>query len=110
MKTSGTTFAPALVATIFLSFFSVASCAEAPEGKISVEGVAQVQVVPDEIHFTVGVNANEITAAKAYQVAESRMAEAMRILRRIKIPEQNVQAVSISLTPVIDYKNQNEVI
>lgn len=100
-----------IMVCVCISLFSaLALAAEQPVASVTVTGTAQVQVVPDEIRFTVGINANELTAAAAYQTVEARMEQAIKILHRLRIPEQDIQAVSLSLTPVIDYKNRNQVI
>lgn len=80
------------------------------KGMVLVQGRGQVQVVPDEIRFTVGITANELTAQLAYRQVEERMVQAMRLLKKLGIEDHDIQAVSISLTPVIDYKQRQKVI
>jgi hypothetical protein len=79
-------------------------------GFVAVQGYASVQVVPDEIHFNVGVSATEPTAQEAYNVVESRMQLAMQQLNSLSIEAHDIQAVNVSLTPVIDYKQREKII
>lgn len=89
------------------------ACAEQQPGAagfVAVQGHASVKVVPDEIHFTIGISTTEPTAQGAYNVVESRMQQAMQKLKQLTIAEHDIQAVALSLTPVIDYKQRNKII
>lgn len=74
-----------------------------------LQGKGSVSVEPDEIRFVIGVDARAPTASKAYQEVESKMKQVMSVLKRLDIPERDIQAMNLSLQPVIDYKNQQRI-
>lgn len=77
---------------------------------IVVYGSASVSVEPDQIKFVIGVDARAPTAEKAYSDVESKMKQVLSALKRLDIPERDIQAMDFSLQPVIDYKQQQKII
>ena len=106
-----------LSAALALSALVVAPLASASDsvGKhdiktLHVQGKDSVSVEPDQLQFVVGIDARAPTADRAYQQVENKMREVVALLKRLNIPEQDVQAMNLSLQPVIDYKKQQEII
>ncbi len=102
-----------LAVALLLVLFSAASCAE-PAGAgpnlVHVTGVGTVDAIPDEVHFVVGIDARALTPAKAFDEVEQRMQAALDVLRRLNVPEKDVQAMQLSIVPVYDYKQGQRLI
>ncbi|MDG1292625.1 MAG: SIMPL domain-containing protein [Pseudomonadales bacterium] len=77
---------------------------------IVVQGKASVTVEPDQINFVIGVDARAPTAGVAYKKVEQKMQEIMAVLAQYDIPHKNVQAMDLSIMPVIDYERQRQII
>ena len=73
---------------------------------ISVVGQGKIEVVPDEVLFSVGIDAQAPRVLPAYGTAEHQTAAAIKILKRIGIREKNIQAMAINIHPVIDHKSR----
>ena len=80
------------------------------EQAIVVNGKASLRVEPDQLNFIVGIDARAPTPSKAYIAVEAQMKEAIKLLKKIGVPDRDVQAMALSLQPVIDYKRGQEII
>lgn len=89
---------------------SAGELAESQRNTIVVQGKGSINVVPDELQFVIGIDARAPTADRAYAQVEDKMKEVMRELQRLDIPAKDIQAMSLSLQPVIDYKKQQQII
>ena len=96
-----------LAVMLLLALFSTASCAE-PAGAgpnlVHVTGIGTVDAVPDEVRFVVGIDARALTPAKAFDEVEEQMQDALRVLRKLDVPDADIQAMQLSIVPVYDYK------
>lgn len=77
---------------------------------IVVQGNASVSVEPDQIHFVIGVDARAPTAGVAYKKVEQKMQQVMAALNQFDIPKKDVQAMDLSISPVVDYERQRQII
>lgn len=78
--------------------------------QVVVTGSGKLEVAPDQVNFVVGIDAKQPTARQAYSSVEEKMQQAMAILMKSGIPEHNIQAMALSLQPVVDYKQRDQVI
>ncbi len=77
---------------------------------IVVQGNASVSVEPDQIRFVIGVDARAPTAGVAYKKVEQKMQQVMAALNQFDIPKKDVQAMDLSISPVVDYERQRQII
>ena len=77
---------------------------------IVVQGNASVSIEPDQIRFVIGVDARGPTAGVAYKKVEAKMQQIMTALSQFDIPEEDVQAMDLSIAPVVDYERQRKII
>ena len=77
---------------------------------IVVQGKASVSIEPDQIRFVIGVDARAPTAGVAYKKVEAKMQQIMTALSQFDIPEKDVQAMDLSIAPVVDYERQRKII
>ena len=77
---------------------------------ISVYGVGKVEVIPDKISFVVGIDAKAPTAEQAYRIVEQKTAKALKTLKSLDVAERDIQAMHLTLNPVIDYKQRDRII
>lgn len=77
---------------------------------IVVQGKASVSVEPDQINFVIGVDARAPTAGVAYKKVEQKMQQIMAALNQFDIPDKDVQAMDLSIMPVVDYERQRQII
>ena len=77
---------------------------------IVVLGSASVTVEPDQIQFVIGVDARAPTAGAAYKEVEQKMQQVMLQLKKFDIPKKDIQAMDLSISPVIDYERQRQII
>ena len=77
---------------------------------IVVQGNASVSIEPDQIRFVIGVDARAPTAGVAYKKVEAKMQQIMTALSQFDIPEKDVQAMDLSIAPVVDYERQRKII
>ena len=77
---------------------------------IVVQGNASVTVEPDQIQFVIGVDARAPTAGAAYKEVEQKMQQIMAQLDKFDIPKKDIQAMDLSISPVIDYERQRQII
>lgn len=100
-----------LVFLFCVMVFSNNSSAEAGSTQvldtISVVGYGKIQVVPDEVYFSVGLYAKSPTVQPAYQEVEEQMKKTLLVLKRLNIAEKNIQAMAVNISPVIDYKSRD---
>lgn len=77
---------------------------------IAVQGSSTVNVVPDKISFLIGVEARASSVGEAYKLVEERLESVLAILEKLEIPQQGIQAMHLSLQPVIDYKQNQRIV
>ena len=74
---------------------------------ISVVGSGELEIVPDEFRFSVGIDSKAPDVQTAYESVERNTAEALKLLRRLGVKERNTQAMTAHINPVIDYKSRD---
>ena len=79
----------------------------APIRSITVSGLAERKVVPDEAHITVNLNAQDKDLAKARSAHQAKLAKLMKIVADAGIDERKVATRSSSLQPIYTYRNEN---
>jgi uncharacterized protein YggE len=106
-----------LVVVVFLTPLSSVMASDSSQSygvkgtkTIVVQGNASVSVEPDQIRFVVGLDARAATAAVAYKNVEKKMRKVMAALSQFDIPEKDIQAMDLSIAPVIDYERQRQII
>ena len=108
-----------LVASLFICPMSVAAAVDANDPvnlkyntpkMIVIQGKGSVSVEPNQIRFVIGVDARAPTAALAYKSVEKKMQQMMSALNDFDIPAVDIQAMDLSINPVVDYKRQQEII
>ena len=77
---------------------------------IVIQGQGSVSVEPDQIRFVIGVDARAPKASVAYKAVEKKMQQIMTALSDFDIPEADIQAMDLSINPVVDYQRQQEII
>lgn len=77
---------------------------------IVIQGKGSVSVEPNQIRFLIGVDARGPTAATAYKTVEKKMQQIMTALNDFDIPANDIQAMDLSINPVVDYKRQQEIV
>lgn len=72
---------------------------------ISVTGMAERKIVPDEAHLTVNLNSQEVQLANAKAAHDAKLAKLMAIVRGAGIEEKKVATQSSSTQPIYEYVN-----
>jgi len=70
---------------------------------IAVSGTAEVRVAPDIAYVTLGVRTRAAQANQAVERNTTAMQQVTQALRRLTIPEADIQTVQFSLQPVFEY-------
>jgi len=97
--TNGLIFGLALSAISGLPAFA----ADTPT--LTVTGHGEVRSAPDIVLLTAGVTANAATAATALDANSTHMKMVFAALRKLGIPDKNVQTLNFTVTP--QYANSN---
>lgn len=72
---------------------------------ITVSGMAERKVVPDEAHITVNLNAQDKDMAAARKAHQQKLAKLMEIVKKADIEERKVRTQSANIQPVYTYRN-----
>jgi len=80
----------------------------AEENTVSVVGYGMVEVEPNEMRFHFGVDAKDPEVNVAYKRVESTLAKALKLLARMGVPSQQIQAMTAQINPIIDYKSRDQ--
>ena len=75
---------------------------------ISMPGHGQVKAAPDQVQITAGVSTSAPTAAQALTANTARMKGVFDALRKLGVPEKNIQTVNFSVSPQYTGGNNNE--
>lgn len=75
---------------------------------ISMPGHGQVKAAPDQVQITAGVSTSAPTAAQALTTNTARMKGVFDALRKLGVPEKNIQTVNFSVSPQYTGGNNNE--
>lgn len=75
---------------------------------ISMPGHGQVKAAPDQVQITAGVSTSAPTAAQALTANTTRMRGVFDALRKLGVPEKNIQTVNFSVSPQYTGGNNNE--
>ncbi len=73
---------------------------------IAVVGVGKIEVVPDEVRFSIGVDDKAPQVQPAYERVEKLTSDVLKLLRRLGVQERDIQAMAVQIIPVIDYKSK----
>ncbi|HOK54276.1 MAG TPA: SIMPL domain-containing protein [Armatimonadota bacterium] len=73
---------------------------------IAVSGTAEVRVAPDIAYVTLGVRTRAAQANQAVERNTTAMQQVTQALRRLTIPEADIQTVQFSLQPVFEYPRE----
>jgi len=77
----------------------LASPAAADPRTISMSGHGEVKAVPDQAQISAGVTTNAPTAAAALAANSSRMQSVFATLRKMGVPEKNIQTTNFYISP-----------
>lgn len=72
---------------------------------ITVNGMEERKLVPDEAHITVNLNAQDKELAKARAAHQQKLAKLMAIVKKAGIDERKVATQSSNIQPVYSYRN-----
>lgn len=72
---------------------------------ITVNGMAERKVVPDEAHITVNLNAQDKDMAKARASHQQKLTKLMDLVKKAGIDEKKVATQSSNIQPVYTYVN-----
>lgn len=89
----------AIPAGAFAQYWS----AQPPTPQITVSGTAEVKVVPDEIHISVGVETRDPDLNTAKNQHDERMKSALGFLKTSGVPEKDIQTDYVNITPEFNY-------
>jgi uncharacterized protein YggE len=81
---------------------SISPLAQATPGTISVTGDAQINVVPDKVLITLGVESTEQNLADAKSGNDANIARILTLTQNFKIEAKDVQTDHISIQPRYD--------
>jgi uncharacterized protein YggE len=97
----------ALAGFMAISFFapSVLPSAEEPVGTISVTGDATVNVVPDEIIITLGVETRDRALDTAKDQNDKRVKRVIALARSYGVEAKHIQTDFINISPEFDYNS-----
>lgn len=75
---------------------------------IAMPGHGQVKAAPDQVQITAGVSTSAPTAAQALTANTARMKNVFEALRKLGVPEKNIQTINFSVSPQYTGGNNNE--
>lgn len=75
---------------------------------IAMPGHGVVKAAPDQVQITAGVSTSAPTAAQALSANTARMKGVFDALRKLGVPEKNIQTVNFSVSPQYTGGNNNE--
>jgi uncharacterized protein len=78
-----------------------------PEHTISVTGTGRVVISPDVADLRVGVMVTKPTVKAAREAAAASMTRIVDALKKLGIPDRDIQTTILSLQPVYDYSNNS---
>lgn len=104
-----------LLVTLYMFSLSSAQASDASSilngtKTIVINGQGSVSVEPDQIRFVIGIDARAPKASVAYKTVEKKVQQIMATLNDYDIPEADIQAMDLSINPVVDYQRQQEII
>ena len=82
-----------------------ALAADAGVRSVTVSGMAERKVVPDEAHITVNLNAMDKKMATARAAHDEKLGKLMEIVRSAGIDDKKVRTESSNISPVYHYDN-----
>jgi uncharacterized protein YggE len=80
----------------------------APVRSITVSGMAERKVVPDEAHITVNLNAQDKALATARAAHDKKLNTLMALVKKAGIDEKKVSSQSSNIQPVYSYRNDGK--
>lgn len=98
------TFTAALLAATLLTAPSMAQEMKAIRS-ITVSGLAERKVVPDEAHITVNLNAQDKDMANARAAHQAKLSKLMGIVKKAGIEDKKVATQSSNIQPIYTYRN-----
>lgn len=93
-----------LVATLLLATPALAQEVKIPR-TITVNGLAERKVVPDEAHMTVNLSATEKKLAAAKSAHDAKLKKLLSLTKDAGIPEKHVRTQHSNVQPIYSYKN-----
>lgn len=72
---------------------------------ITVSGLAERKVVPDEAHIQVNLNAQDKDMAKARAAHQQKLGKLLELVKKASIDEKKVATQSSNIQPVYTYRN-----
>lgn len=72
---------------------------------ISVSGMAERDIVPDEAHLSVNLNSMELNLAAAKSAHDAKLSKLLAITKAAGIDEKNVKTNASNIEPVYSYDN-----
>lgn len=75
---------------------------------ITVSGMQERKVVPDEAHITVNLNAQDKDMARARTAHQQKLSKLMAIVKKNGIEERKVRSQSSNIQPIYSYRNDGK--
>lgn len=72
---------------------------------ITVNGLAKKNIVPDEAHITVNLNARDMELTKAKHMHDEKLRKLMALVADYRIDKRKVATQSSNVQPLYDYEN-----
>ena len=104
--------ASAVAALLTLIFFSTTGCAHEmtqEQDHISVVGIGEVELEPDQATMNISINAKEATLVQAKKVADERYKSVLAVILEAGIKKKYVKATRISAQPQYEWQQNKQV-
>lgn len=77
-----------------------------PERTVSVRGMGNVTVAPDQIRLSVQVHTRANTATEAMAQATAKTRQILEILKGFGVETKDIQTTRVTVNPILDYQRQ----
>ena len=77
---------------------------------IELIGEATLNIVPDELSFTLVIEKTDDTMSLAYRHVEQQLSQVLKLLQAFELPDSQIQAMDFSMTTLFDYQNNKKII
>jgi uncharacterized protein len=88
-----------VLALVALSFTAARAQYQQPPPQVNVSGSAEVNVAPDEVYISAGVETRDAQLEVATRQNDERVASALAFLKDAGVPEKDIQTDSIEVQP-----------
>ena len=93
----------------FLSMQVMAHEAATTQDHISVVGVGEVELEPDQATLNIGVNAKMPSLAEAKRLADERYRKVLSVIKEAGIEDKHIKATRINAQPEYQWQNNRQI-